>query len=400
MIRVNGLSTLNFVSRPAFRSEENAPETVKKLSEEKANLTGTEALASYNLAIMNNAEKLDQINPLELIFKPEEEVEGEKIYTSEGKLHSIVKEDENIKTIYTPSKEDEDLIDTVQMIDKKANKIMKEQSNYIEDGKYNGAWIGEYSPNDGKLMHSTIYDKDGNVERATLFNHPKKDQTLMISRDVSENEYNMSFYSDKRDMYMTLDQDKNLVHLSDSKKVNNFKHKDTDIYFYNGTAYSIYDSEHVVIPNAFGHEKLHNPELVPAERYIPEIDLKGQEGEKSYYSNGAIEKNVIGDTTAYFDINGNLERVQKGNKEITIEGDEQAIVENLGDGKTRTTELYNNGTGNVKISTKESYSEIYFDENKRPRDYYEGTIDKNGEETLKLSLEFNEYGMLTDAWKR
>ena len=397
MIRVNGLSTLNFVSRPAFRSEENAPEVVKKEYEEKADITGAEALASYNLAIMNNADKLDKIKPIDLIFNPDEEVEGEKIYTSEGKLHSIVKEDENTKTIYTPDEENEDLIAYVDIVDKNTGKLMKSQKNNIDEGKYTGyARVGEFSSQDGKLTGTSRY-QDGKLLGTSKFKKYQKGE-VSIEKDTEDNKYEIGYYDKKYSLYVELDKNKRPIEFSESKDINSVKHVDTDAYFYNGSLISVRKSETIIIPNAQGIEKLQNPELLPAEKYVPEIDLKGHEGEKSYYSNGAIEKNVIGDTTAYFDINGNLQRVQRGNKEITIDEEEQSIVEDLGDGKTKTTELYYDGSGYVKVSTKDSYSEISFDENKRPSYYSEGVIDENGEEDSKLSLDFNDKGMLTNSW--
>ena len=100
MIRVNELSRVNFISRPAFKSEEAPVEKSIPENKEPVSLDGIQALASYNLNLIDKAEKLDEIQPLDLIYKPEEEIEGERIYDSEGKLNSIVKEDANTKTVY------------------------------------------------------------------------------------------------------------------------------------------------------------------------------------------------------------------------------------------------------------------------------------------------------------
>ncbi len=404
MLRVNGLSTVNFITRPAFRSEEvkgdnNLPQKVN----EEADLKGAEALASYNLALFDNAEKLDKIKPIDLIFKPEEgtEIEGEKIYTSEGKLKTIIKDNGDTKTVYIPSEENENLIDTIKVVDKKSNKVLKEQSNYIEDGKYDGAWIGEYSSNNGELTHSTIYDKDGNVKKATVYKTTPKGRKASLTHDFADKEYRLSAYSEKtnHDVFISLDNNKQPVKFSEYQNINSIKSTSLDVDFYQGNMLSINKSEKITVPNAFGREKLENPELLPAERYVPEIDLKGQEGEKSYYSNGAIEKNVIGDTIAYFDLDGNLEKVKTGNKEVTIFGETQYIVEDLGEGKTKTSELYENGDGYVEIKTQNDYKQIYFDKNKRPCNYSEGIIEENGEKDDKLSLDFNNNGMLTGAYR-
>ena len=400
MIRVNELSTVNFISRPTFKSEE-APNEVISKEQEVSNLKGIDALASYNLSVLKTPEKLDDIQPIELIFNPEDEIEGEKIYTSDGKLHAIIKEDENTKKIYIPNEENADLVATVQIVDKNTGKVIKEQHNDIEDGEYEGsAWIGEYSPVDEKLVRSTGYDKNKNVEFATRFEHPKEGQTVSISNDVADKEYSVNYYNDKYDLYVVLDKNKQPVYYRESKDVNSIKHVDNYAHFYNGSLYYVQKNESTIVPNALGREKLDNPELRPTPKYVSQIDLKGQEGEKSYYSNGAIEKNVInnGEINAFFDLYGNLEKVKTGNKEILfdIEGS-QTIIEDLGEDKTKTTEYYNSGCGDVCVRTKDSFSEIFFDENKRPRSYYEGTIDENGDKDYIHSLEFNENGMLTSS---
>ena len=159
---------------------------------------------------------------------------------------------------------------------------------------------------------------------------------------------------------------------------------------------SVEKREKRIIPNQLGREKLNNPELLPAPKFKHEIDLKGQKGEISYYSNGAIEKNVIkgGEITAYFDINGRLEKVIEGNKEFIVDSDGyQKIIEDLGNDKKKITEYYNNGSGRVEITGKDSYKSIRFDENKRPKVYHESI--NNGKDSRRLYLDFNDKGMLT-----
>lgn len=98
MIRVNSLSCINFVTKPAFKAEKKEEEKTPAPIE---NLNGTQALAAYNIALQ----------PLEA--KVPTAVEGEKIYTPEGKLHSIVNEDDDKITIYTPYEDDENSIEKI-----------------------------------------------------------------------------------------------------------------------------------------------------------------------------------------------------------------------------------------------------------------------------------------------
>lgn len=398
MIRVNGLSTINFVSRPAFRGDENKEQI--ESTEQNVSMKGTEALASYNLSILKHPEKLDNIEPLELIFNPQEEIEGERIYTSEGRLRAIVKEDENTKTIYTPDEENENLIASAEVIDKNTQQVIMRQTNYIEDGQYDGSsWVSKYA--DGRLVQDSSY-QNGELTEASINKIVKNNQELSVSKNIEDKEYRIYIDDEKNEhgFYVTLDENKQPK--SYGEYVNNsMRQSDKYVKFYNGSVISVEKSEKRIIPNQLGREKLNNPELLPAPKYKHGIDLKGQKGEISYYSNGAIEKNVInnGETTAYFDINGNLEKVKEGNKEFNFyPSGTQEIIEDLGDGKKKITEYYDDGSGKVEIRNKDSYTKIYFEENKRPSSYYEGKIDENGEESGELYLDFNDKGMLTDAW--
>ena len=395
MIRVNGLSTINFVSRPAFRGDENKEQI--ESTEQNVSMKGTEALASYNLSILKHPEKLDNIEPLELIFNPQEEIEGERIYTSEGKLRAIVKEDENTKTVYTPDEENENLIASAEVIDKNTLQVIMRQNNSIEDGECDGeSWVSKYA--DGRLVQDSSY-QNGELTEASINKIVKNNQELSVSKNIEDKEYRIYIDDEKngRYIYTTLDENKQPKSYEEYKS-SSVKEAELNVKFYNGSLISVEKREKRIIPNQLGREKLNNPELLPAPKYKHGIDLKGQKGEISYYSNGAIEKNIIndGETTAYFDINGNLEKVKEGNKEFKFyPSGTQEIIEDLGDGKKKITAYYNDGSGKVEISNKDSYTKIYFEENKRPSSYFECKIDENGKEYDELSLDFNDKGMLT-----
>ena len=63
------------------------------------NLDGVNAVANYNRANFNLQSKLDveALVPININPKDIDKIEGEKIYTSDNKLHSIVQEDEKTK---------------------------------------------------------------------------------------------------------------------------------------------------------------------------------------------------------------------------------------------------------------------------------------------------------------
>ena len=50
-----------------------------------------------------------------------------------------------------------------------------------------------------------------------------------------------------------------------------------------------------VLSNSLGRENfVNNPELKPTEKFEVPVDVKGHDGEKTYYSNGAIETDKKG----------------------------------------------------------------------------------------------------------
>ena len=399
MIRVNGLSGLNFVSKPSFKAGLPTPSKIEE-KEENSNLQGAEALAAYNFAIMNRPEVFDKIEPVKLILATDEEPVGEKIYNSEGKLAAIVKEDDKTKTIYTPNEDNEDLISTISVIDKKSGKTIKEQNNYFENDKNTGIWIREFAPINGEMTRSSYYE-DGQLESATVYKHSPKGRTS-ISKEYDDNGYRIDFDSKNFDSHTSveLNNDKQITYYNEEKEINDLKYEEKSLSFYDGNLVSIYNSERITVPNSFGKDKIKNPELIPTPKYTSNIDLKSHEGEKSYYSNGAIEKNVMnnGEKIAYFDINGNLEKVKDGNAEITFDKNFQSIIENLDDNKTKTTKYFNDGSGSVEMKTENEYKKVYFNENLRPSSYEEGKFDENGDKDRNLSFDFNNKGMLTNFY--
>ena len=161
------------------------------------------------------------------------------------------------------------------------------------------------------------------------------------------------------------------------------------------------------MPNNLGRELfINNQELKPAEKFVPPIDVKGYKGEKTYYSNNAIETNTFeldGEkVVAKFNPDGDITEYSTPSKKVTISEYMQEIEEKLDDERTKTTQFYGDGLEyvDVTIETKDSYKEISYDaKTKNPTHYVEGLIDENGEHDDKTSLYFNKKGMLEDAFQ-
>ena len=97
MVSVNKISNINFVTRPSFKAESKDNKNIPQ--KQKCDANGCECLANYNKVLTQKLEPC-VLAPL----KPEEvsnidDIEGEKIYTSDGKLHSVVQENDDVKSI-------------------------------------------------------------------------------------------------------------------------------------------------------------------------------------------------------------------------------------------------------------------------------------------------------------
>lgn len=400
--KINGVSIIQNQYRVAFRNDE----AVTKPAEGKQDvvLTGVEALAVYNAPLLKNPEKLD-IEPLvPVIIMPEDfdNIEGEKIYTSEGKLHSIVQEDENTKTILKPAEENEKMISSIVTTDKKTGNVIKEQKNFIKSDKYDEIYINEYSPETGKEIAETCYT-DGKPYGASKTVYKTNNETVVVSQNFEDNEYSVSKFSKKPDesIYVTFDKNKQLKAASEHKN-KDMKQSGIDVDFYNGGMISIRRYEEITVPNNFGTDKLNDSELVPAESYKLDFDVKGLDGEKTHYSNGAIETNSFerngAKVKAYFEPDGSLSKLELADKTISFDGENQKIKENLADNKVKTTTLYDDGAKKVRVESDKEFKEASFGKNGRPDAYYEGSIDENGEDNNALSLYFNKTGMLEAAY--
>ena len=400
--KINGVSTIQNQYSVAFRNEETVTKPVD--INQDADLKGIEALAVYNAPLLKNPEKLD-IEPLvPTLIMPEdfENIEGEKIYTSEGKLHSIVQEDENTKTVLKPAEENEKMISLIITTDKKTGKVINEQKNFIKDDKYDEIYINEYSPETGKEIADTCYI-DGKPRNASKTVYKPNNEMVIVNKNFEDNEFSVSKYSKKPDesIYVIFDKNKQLKAASEYKK-SDLKQSGIDVDFYNGGMIAIRRYEEVTVPNNFGADKLNNSDLVPAESYKLDFDAKGLDGAKTHYSNGAIETNSFernGEKVkAYFEPDGSLSRLELADRTISFDGDNQAIKENIEDNKVKITNLYDDGAKAVRVEKDKEFKEASFGKNGKPDSYSEGIIEDDGEDDSTLSLYFNKTGMLEAAY--
>lgn len=394
MIKVNQIGSVNFISKPAFKSNEYK----KTIEPETAvDMYGANALASYNKAMLNNPEILD-VKPLPMIYTEAEEIAGEKIYDSEGMLYSIEKEDENTKTLYYPKEDDENQILSVKVVDKKSGNIIAQQENsYDENNKLTGVSITQYDPRTKNIVARTDYEDGKPIEATKMYGN--KIRHTMIGHNFETGEYRISENSKSAYRDVTFDKNKQILEVY-QESTNGMNSVVNGAEFYNGSLISIDKHITKTVPNSLGIDKLNNPELTPAPKFEVDRDYKGLKGEKTYYSNDALETNIVGDVKAHFTPDGELKDLYMPDKTVHFYSDgRQDIEETLENGKTKITERCKDNGVRVTVNSEEGYSKVSIDENNRPVAYYEGVKNENGEFNDTLSLYFNKNGILEKAYE-
>ena len=392
MLSINAIGNVNFVSRPAFKAT-NKLEPQENF--EDVNLQGIDALASYNTTLLKNSKILD-VTPLPLIHNPEEKFEGEEIYTSKGELYSITKDMGGATFIFKPA-EDEDELDTITVVDKKSGKILSKQL----DSKDEDAVISriyEYSLIDEKLLNSTTY-KDGKPTYISkhISSHGKDEY---IRHDLETKTYSID--KEGKNFYSSVDfnQDKVLTGFW-QEKTRGLNTQTISANLYNGAILSLEKTEKTTMPNNINVEALKDSRLNPASRFEIDRDYKGLEGEKTYYSNGAIETNNInnGEAIAHFSPDGNLVKIELEDKTIKYEPNSvQNIEELLDDDIVKTTSRCKDEGVCVTLKKGNSTKELCLSAQNKPTHYLETETDEKGDFVKYSSFCFNEFGMLEDAY--
>lgn len=392
--KIGVVGNVGLVSRPSFK----AAETEMKLTKLQTELKAPEAIASYGIAAMTMTKKFD-IPPLEaIIIDPNHtySIKGERIYSSDGRLYSIVDENENTKTVYTPNKDDDRFFDRIVTTDKETGNVICRQCNKVNDGKYTEMSITAYSKDTGNVEAETIY-YDGNLLYATKYLKNEKGKEEYITYDYEDKEY--SWYKSSNDgnkeTYMKMSKDLKFVDFTENKRAVG-KEVEIEASFYNGGLISLKEEKTTVVPNLLGREPLNDDDLKPAEKYNLNGILPDFEGEKTYFSNGAVESITISDGTAFFTPEGKVEKLVSPKKEIEVDCDEnQKITEKLDDITTKTTTYYDKND-NIKVEYESGnvIKELSLYSNLKPRHYSE----VNKEDASEISLWYNKQGFLESAY--
>ena len=124
----------------------------------------------------------------------------------------------------------------------------------------------------------------------------------------------------------------------------------------------------VAIPNTTGKNPHADVQIQPAQPYILGYDPKQVEGEKQYYSNGAIERittqTANGSITHTFDVNGTLTGIEDAQDPNNIKyvvyhdyGKCYSVEEKIGDGILKNTNFIDDGSMEVSVINEKTLQE-------------------------------------------
>ena len=404
--RVGTVSGINKIT-PAFKAENTEDINKVTIPEIKPENKGLEALAAYNEAMIKKevpTDKMD-IEPLTPILNMPADIEkmdGEKIYSADGKLQTVVRRDENTYTVFTPDEKNPGNFSLIEVFNKDSAKypIKVQETTFENNIPYIG--LSENDPKTGNNLRYTYITGD-RVERASKTYYTPDGKKISVTHDFDDNDFYtyITYKNNKeREISAGFNGDKQLKYVSEYKMVKG-NSVDTTVDFYNGAPYRVTRRQEYIIPNTISKEFTNG--ITPAERFSKIENIKEIEGEKTYYSNGALETNTFdsdtGKTTAHFLPDGSCDKINGKDKEIIFGDNFETVKETLPDGKIKETTYFSTNDYSVKISDENTYKTIKFDSNNRPLSYEEATI-KDGEENSEKWLTFNEEGMLSWAYQR
>lgn len=334
--------------KPVFKGNDEFPQ----ISE----LRGSEMLANYSVAFINKMpkEKLE-LNELPLINAETsvDNIDGEKIYSSDGKLDSIVVEEENITTIYYPSEGDVGFIAQVKVIDKETGKKVLAQEN-DKNGRELTQYVYKfYNEGDKEIIESSSYEQ-GKYVRSWKDSF---DGDRCESLSKYENDYTMSFSDKQNYKSMSFDKNGQLVEVYTSKQMPNCEIKQR-FGFIEGELYEATKEKEIYLKKFDIEAVLSDDKFNPADKFpftkLPADDLTAEDldGERTYYSNGVVESVMTNfggvDTKVVFSPQGIVKSIETDTKILTYDDHRnQIITEQLGENETKTTYIRERKVVNV-----------------------------------------------------
>lgn len=400
MTFINPIYNTCNVYTPAFKAKgENSTAPVSNpIPQPNISFKGTEALAAYNYNLINKNKDFDSIPTIKPIEIPQnlEEIDGEKVYNSKGELVLVEKEIGNQKFLYHNDSEK-----LIEVYDKTSGKKVKEQSCFTNINNEKMITVTEFG--EGKNHCHSGYVKDDNgivlFDNMKFVEYPDGSQKEFIY-NAQEKNYEVIERSPKGDFKNLYDR---VIFYDENKRLKEIWENDKNgrrekkINYEKGIPYQIEEKNTKTIPNkgSIDTSFLNDSDLVPAKKFNFHPNAKDIDGEKTYYSNGAIETNTFvqdGKKVTYsYLANGELRNVFYDDVVIECNGEwGYAIYENIENGARRETTYHDNGSSYVSYTKDELEKGISYI-NGKVVDYHK-SIDGKG-----TSYEFDQNGNIKDV---
>ena len=401
--KINALPGAQVNMKQASSAKSN-PEVQEKHSLVSSPLDnkGMEALSNYSKSMINFANKID-VKPLTPItYNNLDEIEGERIFTSDGKLHSIINETDAIKTTYFVTTDNQEFVDYIEIIDKKTgNTILTQHNSIDEDGAQNDIYITKFNPNTKEEEAFTCY-KDGELYYTGKNSINKNGERTDITKYFDGYGYHISQDNSKNKThkFIHISEDMKKIEYNEEKEIKN-GYLEKNMEFYEGLPLNYKETKTLNIPNFIGLKPLMDKDLKPAKNFdfnFMEKEIRNSIGEETRYSNGALETKTIivdgNEVEALFNPNNELIKVSTENFEIEADGKKNIRIKQFDkNGSSKETYLGETMTRVVYTNGNEAKSLNINNETFNPMSYHE-TERIDGKEKDVLSMYFNSKGQV------
>lgn len=411
------------ITLPQQPQQQQAVKIIQQ-SDNNQNLQGADALANYNKPLVQQAQTaqsplrtLHPTAPSKITKEMLSSMPGEKIYDSNGDLHSFVQKTPETTVTY---KIQENIINSITTIDNKTGLRLKEEIIFPEtlsdeDGKPSKnlkptyVLIDEFYPNSDKCMRSTYYDKDGTLKNVSENEYAAPDYRKCSA--YNKGEYTIQEYSKQGNFFnKTTYKDGQIKEVETA----DYEHKNWQVTTYENGAPKETKShtKKTIIQDAEAMKILGDSSLKPSAPFVINYDPMQLQGERKYYSNGALEKidaEANGAEFSYrYSPEGKLTSVEENQpandytKTVIYLDKAYSIDEDLPGGKMHKSTTYaQDGSYYVAIRDEEKnlLRSVDYDEKGRMRTYLEDKLDSTCSRNPSLIVEFDEQGNIINLEK-
>lgn len=383
------------------------PQNIQQQAIQYPNMNGLDALAAYNQP-MQKMSAPKHIEPaLPTVLQPEaiKAIKGERIYTSTGTLDSIVSKGDKTTTVYKMDvAAPNDAIRKIEYYDNATGKMTFSQDNFnlIEQGKMpqmKEIVIKEFDTDTGKTKKMTVY-ANGKLDGVKVYDYSPDNSFEKI----------YSVFPDKKSEVLEVCHKTNSSRLTMFDKKGNVQYVDIrdenkgtmqSTEYKNGVPVKVTELKNTVIPNSINKNPLADPDLIPTNPINLGYNPKDVQGNKSYYSNGALETITTmtdnGEVIHKFNPDGTLSGIMdnssNNNKTIIfdrISDDKKyySVEEKLSDNVLKTTRFNDDGSKEVVVMDNKNKIEknAMYSKDGNLEKYFEYTKDDN------VIMEFDKQG--------